>query len=268
MCDHDRIIEITESKKELFKPNHELQERIGRVVVIADAAHSFGSTNAGRKVGSFGDIICFSFDGIKNITSGEGGCVVTDDEAVIAAIQDTRLLGVHKDTDSRYSSKRSWDFDVTSQGWRYHMSNIMAAIGMAQLPKIEKFAASRRSLAERYEIHFKEIEGINPIVKDFSEIVPHIYVIQIQGLKDREGLRKVMLESGIETGIHYLPNHYLTLYKSLNALPLPVTDGVYSTLLTLPLHPDMSTGDVDFVVEVLLAKLSSFVVAGGGELSE
>ena len=95
--------------------------------VIEDAAHAFGTIYQGKRVGGFGDIACFSFDGIKNITSGEGGCIVTSDPEVLQRVQDARLLGVEKDTQNRFSGQRSWEFDVSAQGWRYHMSNIMAA---------------------------------------------------------------------------------------------------------------------------------------------
>jgi dTDP-4-amino-4,6-dideoxygalactose transaminase len=116
--------------------------------VIEDAAHAFGTEYQGKKVGEFGDIVCFSFDGIKNITSGEGGCIVTNDEEVLRKVRDARLLGVEKDTEKRFSGGRSWEFDVTAQGWRYHMSNIMAAIGLEQLKRFPENASQRQVLAK------------------------------------------------------------------------------------------------------------------------
>lgn len=101
--------------------------------VVEDAAQAFGSKRDGKFIGSKGDIVCFSFDGIKNITSAEGGAILSSDKEFIQRVQDGRLLGVEKDTEKRYSSQRSWDFDVKYQGFRYHMSNIMAAIGIAQM---------------------------------------------------------------------------------------------------------------------------------------
>ena len=115
--------------------------------VIEDAAHAFGTTFKGNKVGSFGNISCFSFDGIKNLTSGEGGCIVTDDQEVLSKVMDSRLLGVEKDTEKRFSSQRSWSFNVVGQGWRYHMSNIMAAIGIEQLKNFDQVADKRIKLA-------------------------------------------------------------------------------------------------------------------------
>ena len=113
--------------------------------IIEDAAHAFGSSYKGRRIGSFGDVACFSFDGIKNITSGEGGCIVTSDEQVLEKISDSRLLGVKKDSRSRYEGERSWLFQVEEQGWRYHMSDIMAAIGIVQLGRFEELASDALS---------------------------------------------------------------------------------------------------------------------------
>ena len=113
-----------------------------KIRVVEDAAHSFGGTSNQGLVGSFGDIVCFSFDGIKNITSGEGGAIVTKDKDIYEKIKDIRLLGVVKDTEKRYAGERSWDFDVVDQGWRYHMSNIMASIGRVQLTRLDNFQSS------------------------------------------------------------------------------------------------------------------------------
>ena len=103
--------------------------------VVCDAAHAFGSSDEGDLVGNFGDITCFSFDGIKNITSGEGGCIVSKDMNLINLVKDKRLLSVNKDSEMRYSNQRSWEFDVYNQGWRYHMSNVHASIGISQFKR-------------------------------------------------------------------------------------------------------------------------------------
>ncbi|MBL4888674.1 MAG: aminotransferase class I/II-fold pyridoxal phosphate-dependent enzyme, partial [Candidatus Lindowbacteria bacterium] len=105
--------------------------------VIEDAAQAFGCSHNGKKIGSFGDVACFSFDGIKNITSGEGGAVVTKDQDVVSRVKDARLLGVEKDTEKRYAGERSWEFDVKEQGWRYHLSDVFAAMGRVQLSRLD-----------------------------------------------------------------------------------------------------------------------------------
>lgn len=219
--------------------------------VIEDAAHAFGTTVDGRRVGSFGDIACFSFDGIKNITSGEGGCVVTDDAEVRRRVRDSRLLGVEKDTDKRYSGQRSWEFDVTGQGWRYHMSNIMAAIGIEQLKRFDTMAAVRTARAKEYDDRLTGSARVTPIIRNFDTVIPHIYVVRIEGLKDRKALQEQLLERGVESGVHYQPNHSLSFYRDNESPPLPVTESIYRELLTLPLHADLTAADVDFVCSSL-----------------
>lgn len=219
--------------------------------VVEDAAHAFGTTYQGKRVGAFGDISCFSFDGIKNITSGEGGCIVSGDVHVIEKIKDARLLGVEKDSSKRLVGQRSWDFDVSEQGWRYHMSEIMAAIGLKQLERFGDFATKRQSLCIRYTELLKDNKRIKALPRNYETVVPHIFVVRITNLREREKLRGMLVEKGVQTGIHYQPNHRLSLYKKQTNVSLVNTEKIYPEILTLPLHPDMSISDVDFVVNVL-----------------
>ncbi len=219
--------------------------------VIEDAAHAFGSIYHGKCIGSFGDIACFSFDGIKNITSGEGGCIVTEDSEVLRRVQDARLLGVEKDTEKRYTGQRSWEFDVSTQGWRYHMSNIMAAIGLVQLRRFPEMALKRQRLAQCYDHLLIAHPRIEIFKKNYDDVVPHIYMVRIRGIVNRAILQDQLLESGIQTGIHYQPNHKLRLYSEMGALPLPVTDLVFSELLSLPLHPDLNEQDIEYICKEL-----------------
>ncbi len=222
-----------------------------RIRIIEDAAHAFGTIYDNKKVGSYGDITCFSFDGIKNITSGEGGCIVTSDTTVLNKIKDARLLGVKKDTEKRFSGKRSWDFDVSSQGWRYHMSNIMAAIGIEQLKRFDELSEKRKKLAIYYDQLLKGSNKVKSIKRDYKNIVPHIYVVTINGEVERKSIQEKMLIKGIEVGYHYQPNHLLSFYKLNNKLPLKITESIFPRLLTLPLHPDLSLDDIKYVVNEL-----------------
>ena len=223
--------------------------------VIEDAAHAFGSSVNGRRVGSFGDIACFSFDGIKNITSGEGGCIVTTDKIVLQRVSDSRLLGVVKDTANRYQGKRSWEFDVVRRGWRYHMSNIMAAIGRIQLERFEELSKKRQELAKQYDSLLLGEKSIELITRNYEQIVPHIYPILLINPTYRDLIRTRLLEIGIETGIHYYPNHWLTYYQKNRNMKLVNTDLAYTRLLTLPLHPDLSKEEVGEIVKILLKLL-------------
>jgi dTDP-4-amino-4,6-dideoxygalactose transaminase len=218
--------------------------------VIEDAAHAFGCTYKGRRIGSFGDVICFSFDGIKNITSGEGGAVVSQDPEVIRRVRDARLLGVEKDTERRYARQRSWEFDVHDQGWRYHMSDLMAALGRVQLTRFEnEFRPKRIALATRYRELLNGMQGVKLFETDLGSVVPHIQPIRVLSGK-RDQVRAHLNASGIETGIHYKPNHLLARYGGGQS-KLLVAELLHDELLSLPLHFDLSLSEVEFVVAKL-----------------
>jgi dTDP-4-amino-4,6-dideoxygalactose transaminase len=211
--------------------------------VVEDAAQAFGCKRDKKLVGREGDIICFSFDGIKNITCGEGGAILSKDKNFIQRIKDGRLLGVEKDTDKRYLGQRSWDFDVKYQGFRYHMSNIMAAIGIVQIDRLESFKIKRQQIAKKYVKSFSDLEEIEILDFNFDEVLPHIFVIKAQ---NRNGLREFLISNNIECGIHYKPNHLLSKYKDNNILP--ITKKIYEEILTLPCHFDLSEIEQEIVI--------------------
>lgn len=225
--------------------------------VVEDAAHAFGCRHHGRKIGSFGDMVCFSFDGIKNITSGEGGCLVAFDAEAARLASDARLLSVENDARQRFAGARSWDPDVRRQGWRYHMSNIMAAIGRVQLSRLEsEFIPARRALAAAYAEGLAHLPGAALLHADPADfIVPHILPVRIlNGRKD--AVREALNREGIPTGVHYKPNHLLSFFGG-GALPLPVTERLYAELLTLPLHPGLNREDVEKIRSALARALSA-----------
>lgn len=215
--------------------------------VIEDAAHAFGTIYDSKLIGAFGDISCFSFDGIKNITSGEGGAIITNDKGVAQFAKDARLLGVQKDTQKRYAGQRSWEFEVKHQGYRYHMSNLFAAIGRVQLKRFPEFKKIRQRLAKRYQETLKDTPSIELFNDDYDRVVPHIFPIKVIN-GDRDSLREYLIENNIETGIHYYPNHLLEYYGASRG-QLPITEKIYSQLITLPLHPDLTDNDQNYVIE-------------------
>ena len=220
--------------------------------VIEDAAHSFGGVRDNKRIGCEGDVVCFSFDGIKNITCGEGGAVVTGDRKLARRIQDARLLGVEKDTEKRYQGKRSWTFDINNQGYRYHMSNLMAAIGREQLKKLDRFSAHRKSCMEYYRLHLQDVNDLVFMALDYKNIVPHICAVKITG-KRRDALLNGLLSQNIECGIHYQPNHLLSYYKT--GYKLPTSERLFSELISLPLHADLAREEQDRVVAAVKAIL-------------
>jgi dTDP-4-amino-4,6-dideoxygalactose transaminase len=217
--------------------------------LVEDAAHAFGCTHKGKKVGSTGDVVCFSFDGIKNITSGEGGAILTADPEVIAAVSDARLLGVCKDSEKRYAGQRSWVFDVIDQGYRYHMSNIFAAIGRVQLSRFEtEFAPRRRYIAKRYTELLAPNKDVKLIKMNYDDIVPHIFPILILNGK-RDALTEKFKALDIQYGIQYRPNHHLSYFKA--AYELPVTDDVYSKVISIPMHPELTDADIELICKTI-----------------
>jgi len=189
--------------------------------VIEDAAHAFGTVYQGRRVGGFGDVACFSFDGIKNITSGEGGCIVSDDPEVLQRVRDARLLGVEKDTENRFAGNRSWEFDVSAQGWRYHMSNIMAAIGIEQLKRFPDFAAKRQKLARCYDVELEGSSAFKSLNQDYDHVVPHIYPIRLEHGLDRQLLQNILNQAGYRRVFIINPSYPLSYKeKSMSFLQL------------------------------------------------
>jgi dTDP-4-amino-4,6-dideoxygalactose transaminase len=158
-------------------------------------------------------------------------------------VQDGRLLGVEKDTQMRYASQRSWDFDVKEQGFRYHMSNIMAAIGIVQIDKLNDFKLKRQKIANTYFKALNDIKHIELLNFNFDEVLPHIFVIKAQ---KRDELREHLLLNNIECGIHYKPNHLLTKYKI--SFSLPKTEKIYTEILTLPCHFDLTEDEQNIVI--------------------
>ncbi len=226
--------------------------------IIEDAAHAFGSTIDGALVGSDGDISCFSFDPIKNLTSGEGGCVVSDDEQVMSRVRDARLLGVIGDSQARHSERRLYEFEVEEQGWRYHMSNICAAIGIAQFEKFEATARRRQELARIYNEAFLGNDSVQVLPYTYAEgeVVPHIYVVRFRDRDTRELIKARLLEEcNVETALHWFPNHYLDRFRT-EGLSLPVTENAFERMLTLPLHTKVTDDQVAMIGEFVNSELS------------
>lgn len=217
--------------------------------VIEDAAHAMGSRYQGERVGSIGDIVCFSFDGIKNITCGEGGAVVSGDMGLIERVREARGLGIERDSEARYKRERRWEFDVKEAGWRYHMSDINAAIGRVQLNRLEvEFGPKRQLLVKRYQELLENIEGVELFRINLEEAVPHIMPVRVLGGM-RDEIRGKLEERGIEVGMHYKPGHLLTRFRAKYSLP--VTERLYEELLTLPLHVDLELTDVEEVTAIV-----------------
>ena len=223
-----------------------------KLVLIEDAAHGCGGEHRGRKLGTIGDFGCFSFHAVKNLATGEGGMVVTNDDAVAARWRKLRWLGISKDTWSRETKTQySWYYTVEELGYKYHLNDIPSAIGLVQLAKLDKMNAVRVALAKQYDQALAEFKWMSlPFAEPNTKPDWHNYVIQTD---HRDDLNVFLAEKGISTGVHYIPNNHYDIYKNC-AGPTPVCDRMWKRLLTLPLFPDLTQADFDLVI----AKIREF----------
>ncbi len=226
-----------------------------KIRVIEDSAHAFGSFYKNKKIGSIGDINCFSFDGIKNITSGEGGCVVSKDKKILQRVSDARLLGVMGESKKRYKNERSWKFEVKEQGWRYHMSDINAAIGRVQLKRFKELSKKRKSLSRYYEKLLLKNDKFKIIKRDFNKEVPHIFCVVINNLKKRGLFVKELARQNIQLGTHYYPGYKLKYYKKDKKF-FPNTERIFDKVITLPLHPDLNFKKIKLIVKKITNTLN------------
>ena len=215
--------------------------------IIEDAMHAFGTTIDDRKIGSYGDITCFSFDPVKIITSIDGGCVIVNSKEDRERLHNLRLLGVNKDTTERYKNKRAWDYDVVSEGFRYHLTNIMASVGISQIKKLDEFIQSRKYVCQKYNKSFEKISDLKTPQTDFKNISPFIYTLRVQNGK-RESLIKHLNDLDIDVGIHFIPVHKHSYFKDSRIGDMKVTEKVTNEVLTLPLHSNMDSEFVDRVI--------------------
>ena len=214
--------------------------------VIEDAAHAFGSSHRGRRIGSFGHATCFSFDPIKTITCGEGGAVALGDGGRADVIRRRRALGI--ETEAGAAGHR----EVVSEGFRYHLSNLSAAIGLAQLAKVDDFIRRRRAICHAYEAAFRALRHVRIPVVGWDAVAPHIYVVRVDPLR-RAGFTAALLQAGVETGLHYVANHVQPYFRRHATAPLPVAERFWQEIVTLPLHCALSDADVRTVIAAVVA---------------
>lgn len=216
--------------------------------VIEDAMHAFGSEIGGRRIGSYGDIACFSFDPVKIVTSIDGGCVVVNTEEEVQRLQRLRLLGVDKDTTERYKNRRAWDYDVVSEGFRYHLTNILASVGISQIKRAGEFIESRQRVCRAYSRAFAPIPGLIVPQTDFAGVSPFIYSLRVKDGR-RAGLIEHLRSRDIEVGIHFIPVHRHAFFAGARRGDMSVTERVVEEVLTLPLHSNMKPEFAERVIE-------------------
>lgn len=258
-CDYERIFKIVENKKALFAAKNEIQRAIGRIVVLADTAHAFGATWHGRKIGSVADFSAFSFHAVKNFTTAEGGALTwrqmdgVDDEEIYRKIQLFSLHGQSKDALEK-TQLGAWEYDVLGTWYKCNMTDIAAAMGLAQFKRYPGMLKRRREIVERYDAAFKPL-GIKtlPHYTDDHASSGHLYITRVPGIfcERRNRIINEMAEKGIACNVHYKPLPMLTAYRKLgfDIKDFPNAYDNFANEITLPLHTCLTDEEVEYIIE-------------------
>ena len=257
-CDYDRIFEVVESKKHLFKANSEYQEKLGRVAVVADGAHALGSTYKGKKIGTVADFTTFSFHAVKNFTTAEGGSVTWkenenfDNEELYREYQIYSLHGQTKDALAK-TKAGSWEYDIVIPGYKCNLTDIAASIGLVQLDRYPKLLERRENIIDQYNKGFEgtRITALSHSSEDYKSC-GHLYITHVEGatFEQRGEIIVKMAERGISCNVHYKPLPLLTAYKNLgfDIENYPNAYNYYVKEITLPLHTRLSDEDVAVII--------------------
>ncbi|MCF0163496.1 MAG: DegT/DnrJ/EryC1/StrS family aminotransferase [Fusobacterium necrophorum] len=262
-ADYDEIFEIAERKKSLFRPKKgTYQEKLGRIMILADAAHSFGSIYKGKKVGSVADFTSFSFHAIKNLTTAEGGALTwchkdwMDSEEAYRQLMLLALHGQNKDALAKMKAG-AWKYDIVMPGYKCNMTDIMAAIGLAQLRRYDtEILPKKKQLVSWYEEKLKKLEDkieLPVFQEGNTESCRHLYMIRLKnaGEQKRNQVIEKLAEAGIATNIHFQPLPLFTAYKELGfeMHNYPNAYDMYQNEISLPLHDLLTEEDVKYICE-------------------
>lgn len=260
LCDYEALHRAVEEKKEVFRPNHPLQAQLGRVAIVADAAHAMGAEREGKIAGTHADFTCFSFHAVKNLTTAEGGAVVwnlpgADDEEIY---KEYMLLSLHgQDKDALAKSKAgAWEYDIVAPYYKCNMTDITAALGLVQLDRYPRLLARRRELIDLYERALRDLpvrwqahEG--PRFRSSG----HLFLLRMDEKteEERNAVILSMEERGISCNVHYKPLPLLTAYKNLGFRieDFPRAYAMYQNEMTLPLHTKMNAEDIRYIADTL-----------------
>lgn len=258
-CDYDRILSIVERKKDLFHPANKIQKSIGRVIVMADAAHAFGATWKEKPVGSIADFSNFSFHAVKNFTTAEGGAAVwkdidgIDNEEIYHQYQLLSLHGQSKDALAK-TQLGAWEYDIIGPWFKCNMTDVVAGIGLAQMKRYKGLLERRKEIIGKYDAAFKPIgiEVLNHYTENHQSS-GHLYITRVPGitLEQRHEIIVKMAEAGVACNVHYKPLPMMTAYKNMGFDIKDYPNGYkrFENEITLPLHTKLTDEEVDYVIK-------------------
>ena len=259
MCDYGKIFQIVNKKKSLFKANNDLQKKIGRIAVVADAAHAFGAMRNGKRCGEIADFTSFSFHAVKNLTTAEGGAVVwrdiegIDNEELYKQFMLLSLHGQSKDALAK-TQLGAWEYDIVAPYYKCNMTDIMAALGLVQFKRYPGILARRKEIVEKYNEGLKNlpVSVLKHYGDDFASS-GHLYLVRVTG-KKREECNDIIIKMGecnVATNVHYKPLPMLSAYKNLgfDIKDYPNAYEMYENAITLPLHTKLTDEEVKYVID-------------------
>ena len=268
-CDYDRIFEIVERKKNIYRPKTDLQAALGRIAVMADTAHAFGAKRHGKMVGSIADFSSFSFHAVKNLTTAEGGALTwktipgISNEDIYKKLQLLSLHGQSKDALAK-TKLGAWEYDIVGTYYKCNMTDVVAAIGLKQFERYPDMLKRRREIIEKYDAAFNPlgVETLAHYTADW-ESSGHLYLTRIPGItvEQRNDIIIKMAERGVACNVHYKPLPMHTAYKNLgfDIDDYPNAYAHYANEITLPLHTCLTDEDVEYIIEQYADVLKEYI---------
>lgn len=257
-CDYDRLMNIVESKRDIFHAANDIQKALGRIAICADAAHSFGASKKGQMVGSIADFSSFSFHAVKNFTTAEGGALTwksipgIDDDELYRQVQLFSLHGQSKDALAK-TKLGAWEYDIIGPWYKCNMTDIMAALGLVQMKRYPQMLQRRKEIIQRYDQALKVI-GVE-VLNHYSETHQssgHLYITRIPNIttEQRQTIIEQMAERGIATNVHYKPLPMMTAYKNMgfDIKDYPNAYAHFANEITLPLHTRLTDEEIEYII--------------------
>lgn len=267
VCDYEKIFKVVEEKKHLFRPSNVIQEKFGRVIVLADAAHAFGARRNDKMCGEIADFTSFSFHAVKNLTTAEGGALTwknipdVDNEELYKQFQLYSLHGQNKDALAK-TKLGAWEYDIIGPWYKCNMTDIMAAIGLSQLNRYDELLRRRKEIIEMYDQGLKDVNV--SVLKHFDEgnfSSGHLYLVRLLGknIEQRNDFIVKMAERGIACNVHYKPLPMMTAYRSqgFDIINYPNAYNQYQNEVTLPLHTRLSDDDIHYIIDNFVQLINS-----------
>ena len=268
-CDYDRIFEIVEAKKTIFKPSNEMQSALGRVAVMADTAHAFGAKRQGKMIGSVADFSSFSFHAVKNLTTAEGGALTwrtvpgISDEEIYKKLQLLSLHGQSKDALAK-TKLGAWEYDIVGTYYKCNMTDVAAAIGLKQFERYPDMLKRRKEIIKTYDAAIRPL-GVETLehYTDEWESSGHLYLTRVPDITEEQRNEIIikMAERGVACNVHYKPLPMHTAYKNLgfDIKDYPNAYAHYANEISLPLHTCLTDEDVEYVIQKYLEVLKEYI---------